>query len=70
MEVKDVKEIIGRVWIQTQRDFGSVETFLLWFGDASASLRWHFGSGWWKRQPVFLHWPHGQKFAGVSRANV
>ena len=69
MEVKDVGEIIDRIWIQTQCDFGYVETFLLWLGDASAFLRWLFGSGWWKCQPVFLHWPHGWKFAGVNRAN-
>ena len=70
MKVKDVGEIIDRVWIQTQCDFGYVETFFLWFGDASAFLRWHFGSGRWKCQLVFLHWPRGWKFAGVSRANV
>ena len=46
MEVKDVGEIIDRVWIQTQCDFGYVETFPLWLVDASAFLCWYFGSGW------------------------
>ena len=45
MEVKDIGEIIGRVWIQKQCDFGYAITFLLWFGDVSAFLRWHFSSG-------------------------
>ena len=35
MEVKDVGEICDKVLIQTQCDLGYVETFPLWFGDAS-----------------------------------
>ena len=40
MEVEDVGEII-----YTQCDFSYIETFLLWFRDASAFLHWHFGIG-------------------------
>ena len=45
MEVKDIGEIIHRVGIQTQCDFGYVEKFLVWFGDASGYPHWQFGSG-------------------------
>ena len=54
MKVKDVGEIIDRIWIQTQCDFGYVETFPLWFGDASSSLHWQSDSGWWKCQLVSI----------------
>ena len=67
MEVKDAGEIIYRVWIQTQGYFAYVEAFPLWFGDASTSLHWQFGSGWWECLPVFLHWLHGWKFVAFSR---
>ena len=43
MEVNGVGEMIDRVRIQTQCVFENVETFTLWFGDASAYLHWQFG---------------------------